>query len=217
MQGIAMLVNAQQQLTQNPAVALTQLIRQYGQQPGVIDNVLSQFRQEPSDDSYADPELTALKTQVSTLQDHLNQQNQTQQNQQLAAQQQAISDAQAAIDDFAQATDDSGNLKHPHFEEVRDDMQAMFTSGLATDLETAYESAIWSRPELRDKLLKQKTEDAMKLADAKRKESVERSKKKSKAPPIKRAAPESSSDATSDESVRDSLMASIDELGVSLN
>jgi hypothetical protein len=43
--------------------------------------------------------------------------------------------------------------KHEHFEELRPFMAALIESGSAPDLDTAYEQAMWSRPDLREKQL----------------------------------------------------------------
>lgn len=46
------------------------------------------------------------------------------------------------IQNFAAATDDKGNLKHPHFEAVRATMQGLLQAELATDLTDAYKQAL---------------------------------------------------------------------------
>jgi len=46
------------------------------------------------------------------------------------------------IQSFATATDDKGNLKHPHFDAVRHTMQGLLQAELATDIVDAYKQAI---------------------------------------------------------------------------
>lgn len=47
-----------------------------------------------------------------------------------------------------------------HFNVVRDDMANLLETGRAADLETAYDMAIWARPDLRSGLLEQQTKAA---------------------------------------------------------
>jgi hypothetical protein len=51
-----------------------------------------------------------------------------------------------------------------HFDAVRDDMAALLQAGRATDLDDAYDKAIWARPDLRASLLQQEREKAMESA-----------------------------------------------------
>ncbi|MDE3021969.1 MAG: hypothetical protein KGI54_08925 [Pseudomonadota bacterium] len=53
-----------------------------------------------------------------------------------------------------------------HFEAVREDMAALLQAGRAADLETAYDMAIWARPDLRSGLLEQQTRAAEEKARA---------------------------------------------------
>lgn len=51
-----------------------------------------------------------------------------------------------------------------HFDDVRADMAALLQGGSAHDLETAYDMAIWARPDLRSRLLEQQRAEADKKA-----------------------------------------------------
>jgi hypothetical protein len=53
-----------------------------------------------------------------------------------------------------------------HFDAVREDMAALLQAGRAPDLETAYDMAIWARPDLRTGLLQQQTQAAEERARA---------------------------------------------------
>ena len=57
------------------------------------------------------------------------------------------------IDGFARATDDKGNLAHPHFAEVYEDMvgiaEATTARGKQPDLQTVYRQALLENPRLR--------------------------------------------------------------------
>jgi len=53
-----------------------------------------------------------------------------------------------------------------HFDAVREDMAALLQAGRAQDLESAYDMAIWARPDLRTGLLQQQTQAAEERARA---------------------------------------------------
>ena len=74
-------------------------------------------------------------------------------NQQAYIRQQQTQTANQAFEDFTNAKDDAGNLKHPHWEEVRADMANLIQKGICTTLEDAYERAIWSNKDVREKMI----------------------------------------------------------------
>lgn len=51
-----------------------------------------------------------------------------------------------------------------HFDDVREDMAALLQAGRATDIDDAYDKAIWARPDLRQALLQQERDKAMESA-----------------------------------------------------
>ncbi len=75
---------------------------------------------------------------------------------------QRMIDAQEVLAAFANARDDAGELKHPHYEAVKAVIGALLGSGVASDLESAYEQAIWSDKNIRNELMKAKTESELK-------------------------------------------------------
>ena len=74
-------------------------------------------------------------------------------NQQAYIRQQQTQTANQAFSDFTNAKDDAGNLKHPHWEDVRSDMANLIQKGICTTLEDAYERAIWSNKDVREKMI----------------------------------------------------------------
>ena len=111
---------------------LHQLAREYG-----VD--LNQAQQQPT----LDPQTQFLMNQLQELrnnqqvwQNHLQQQEQTQANQQLAQ--------------FATADKE-------HFDAVRNDMADLLESGKAQSLQDAYDMAIWMRPDIRQTLIERQT------------------------------------------------------------
>lgn len=73
---------------------------------------------------------------------------------------------QLAMSNFAGAKDDDGNLLHPHFPTVKNEMTALLSSGMAFDFESAYEKALWLNPQTRAELLeKQEAQNLQSLAE----------------------------------------------------
>ena len=57
------------------------------------------------------------------------------------------------IQDFADSKDDSGQLKHPFYQDVIADIYHLLANGSASSLEDAYEMAIWLNKNTRAKLI----------------------------------------------------------------
>lgn len=55
------------------------------------------------------------------------------------------------VDMFAAEVGQSGQLAHPYFDEVANEISGLIKSGQATDLKTAYEKAVWLNPVTREK------------------------------------------------------------------
>ncbi len=107
-------------------------------------------------------------------------------NQQAYIRQQQTQTANQAFEDFTNAKDDAGNLKHPHWEDVRSDMANLIQKGICTTLEDAYERAIWSNKDVREKMIaaQAKAELNSKVAAA------DKAKEVAFSPKSKQAAPE---------------------------
>lgn len=103
-----------------------------------------------------DPELEALRREVTQLR---NERTQEKQSAETATQASIASDLEAFASDPA----------HEHFETVRGQMAALLMSGQAKDLKDAYEKACWAHPDIRNSLvnkqLAQETEKRKKEAE----------------------------------------------------
>lgn len=66
---------------------------------------------------------------------------------------------------FGRQTDSEGNLLHPYFEEVRDELIGLLNSGTLQDITSAYESALWLNPQVREKLIEKKISDKAAAAE----------------------------------------------------
>lgn len=98
------------------------------------------------------PEIT---DQLRTLQDRLDAQDrekaETTRRTQMGAEQRVMSD----IENFKSAQDDKGQLLHPHFDELEDDMTSLAQAAMAArkpvpSLQELYDKAVWANPSTRE-------------------------------------------------------------------
>ena len=139
-QYVGQLLAIQQGLQTNPE----QTIKHLAQQRGVALDGLQEA------DEYQDPEIRALKEEIANLRQGLTVREQTEaQNQQ--------SHLMDQIRLFGTEKDADGNLTHPHFDAVMDDMARLAVyqrnQGIQPELNQLYEQAVWSNPEVRQTLL----------------------------------------------------------------
>ena len=67
------------------------------------------------------------------------------------------------LEDFVNELDDAGALKHPFFSDVVKDMHDLISHGVAKDLNSAYETAVWLNSTTREKLIDKRTKAALAL------------------------------------------------------
>lgn len=193
---VRQLLGAHKFLRESPRQAIAWLAQNYGVSTDALGAT------EQADDDFADPQVKQLRDQVSQLQGYLH--NQAQQQQQAA-----VADTQLQIDNFAQTTKEDGSLAHPHFDAVRTTMGGLIQSGVAQDMDAAYEMAVYANPELRGSLIDQQAEKV--TAAKKQRENVRKAKRAQQAnvrgsgAPAKEGLPSGSS-------VRDALLHSMKEL-----
>lgn len=113
---------------------------------------------------YEDPAIAQINQRFQSLE---------QQQAQLA---QARRDAETAqtvqqLDAFKAEVDDKGAPKHPYFDEAVPEMVRLVQSGMAKDIASAYDQAVWGTPHLRAKQLAEQSAraDADRVAAAKAK------------------------------------------------
>jgi hypothetical protein len=131
--------NAHQTLALGSPQAKMQMFAQLARDYGVDLRVLAGNGQQQA--PQMDPTIQYLAQNLNGLQ----QQWQQFQTQQQAAEQQSI---QETIQGFSADVD-----KHPHFEAVRETMAGLLQSGMAQNLQEAYDRAVWMAPEVREKVL----------------------------------------------------------------
>ena len=192
---VRQLFAAHDYLRKDPKQAIQWLAKNYG-------GDMSEVGVDTAEDDYADPQVKALQQQVAQLQGFLNQQQQTQM-------QSVQQDTQSMIDQFAGEKDADGNLKHPHFSEVRDRMGVLIQGNQAPDLPTAYEMAVYADPKLRQGLMDNyaasKTQKEVKTEAVKKAKKAQRSTVRGNATPSEKALPTGLS-------VRDTILKSIQQL-----
>lgn len=90
--------------------------------------------------------LDDLKGQISNMQKILT-------NQQAYLQAQQTDRTNREIDAFVNDKDDAGNLKHPYFEDVRQDMINLIRGGVSKTLDDAYNKAVYINEDVRNKII----------------------------------------------------------------
>ena len=191
------LLAAHKYLKEDPKQALKWLANSYGVDLGEVTG------DAPLDDEYTDPQIKSLQQQVAQLSGFIQNQQQTQQQNQ-------VESTQSIIDQFAQAKDEQGNIKNPHFESLRDTMGVFINSGKAKDLDQAYEMAIYSDPKLRAEMIEEqvRAEQKKKVTTnaVKNAKKVQRSQVKGSATPASPGLP-------SGMSIKESIDLTLKQLG----
>jgi hypothetical protein len=122
-----------------------------------------------------DPHIATLSQTISQLQSELYQMRE---QAQLTERQRA----EAEFNALAHAKDETGNVKFPHFERVRQAMLQLAASGRANTWEEAYDQAIHTEPDLRKEMVEAAVKREREAWEKQRQEAVEKAKK---AQPVK--------------------------------
>lgn len=159
-QALERYVAAETMLESNPIQGILHLCQTYSVHPVALAQVAqSQMPQQAPSASQPDPaqaqqqvDLTPVLRQVEELRNLVTGER--------------VEKTRTEIDAFFADTD-----AHPYAENVADQMASLIKSGVATDLQQAYDMACWNNPEIRDLLIKKQGDDdaAAKAAEAKRK------------------------------------------------
>ena len=208
-QGIQRLVGAEQLLSQNPVSGLSQLVQQYGGQNAkvIVQQLAQQYgvTEAANDESqaYVDPEIKALQDQVNNQNAYL---------QQISNNAQAVkqNEVNNQVTSFMEATDDTGNLLHPHFKQVEPVMAAMMSGGVDGSLDDLYQRAVRQDPDLWKGLLETERNNVAESLGTTRKAEVSASKIASRNVKTNNVAPDSSVAEPDDirESIRRAMQAS---------
>jgi len=101
---------------------------------------------------YVDPTVQSLQQRVAQFEGYIQQQQMTHQQQ----------EAQQLNSTIAEFSKDK-----PHFEALREDMAALLQAGRASDLQDAYDKALWANPTTRAEVLAKQQAEQRKAAAAK--------------------------------------------------
>ena len=123
-----------------------------------------------NEETNSDPQIQQLQQQLTQTQAHVQSMQQLQVN----AQQQQLVDQ---VESFATVKDTKGNLKHPHFEKVRERMGRLVNAGETTDLEAAYSMALRLDDDLYKETIANERKDVAEKENGRRKAAVEKAKK----------------------------------------
>lgn len=173
------------QFYQNPVGTLFEIAQQNG--------LLNEFLEHVNGQEYVDPRVEQLQRQNAQLQAQWEQYQQQQQQAQYMPYLQQIAE-------FQGATNEDGTPKYPYFQRLFGVVAENLKSGVANSLEEAYEQALWTIPEERERLL---ASQAQQKASAAQKEA-ERAEKASKRVKAKETGSSSS------KSIGDELRAQLD-------
>lgn len=158
LQAISGLLQADQNLRMAPAHVRPQLAMQLLQSYGIDPASLGDLKaQVPA----LDPALYQIQTEL---------QNTKQQVQQFMSsiQQNLESEANSQVEAFKEGK--------PHFDEVREEMAKLINAGLATNLQEAYDKAVYANPTIRAQLLAEQQAKADAERKQKEQQNVERAK-----------------------------------------
>lgn len=181
-------------IRQNPAQALQQLAQQYG-----VNLSPAQSSDQPSTAAQEIPpqlrpvidQFGQVSQRLQNLETHLTQSQEQQVSKELTA--------------FAK--------DKPHFEKVRTAMGRLLQSGMAADLDNAYQMAIWADPEIRKQMREE--EDTKRRAEMEKSatEQALKARRAAVSPQARAPAPQNgATGAKGQKGVRGSILASIAEL-----
>ncbi len=110
--------------------------------------------------------------------EELHRKNETRQPDRQAEAQRRMQEAWRCVCGLVQAVDEQGKAKFPYIDMVKAQMAGLLQCGASGDLEDAYHKAVWLNPQVRETLIKQRAEAALK----EKAEEAEKAKQASFAP-----------------------------------
>ncbi len=146
---IGRMLNFEQRFDADPLGVATQLL----QEKGIDINNIPISGQE----GFVDPEIANLRQELNQLQGSLVQREQSDYDTRRTT-------VDSNIQNFKDEKTEAGELAHPHFDLVLDDLAALAAverqAGREPDLGQLYDKAVWMNPEVRETVLKAQREAA---------------------------------------------------------
>jgi len=198
----------------NPAVR-TALWQELGQRMGLNPAAFGQMSQpgQLSEDDLKDPAIRYFadhigKTlnDVQTLRGELHQMRQ---QEAAKANAEVLKVTRWSIDSFADEKDAQGKPKHPYFDAVLPHMIDLYRANPERDLQQAYDQAIWAVPEIREKLLAERTATVQQQASNERARQAVRSNVRGVTSPVAKPAGDGKR-----AGIRAAIEAAADEVGL---
>ena len=172
-QTVQSMLNTAYQLQTGTPQSKAQLTLNLAQQYGYLNELVASITQ----DGQNVQQQGQLNQVIAPLQQQVQQLQQTIQQQQTQSQQAAQSEAEQDVQRFSEDVDETGQLRHPYFENVRDLMASLIESGQAADFEEAYDRAIWSSPETRELVQAQQVSSQQTQSQVEAKERADKARK----------------------------------------
>ena len=145
-----------QGLTNNPQGTIQWLAKQYNVDFDGVEHVEE------------NPEISGLRQELDALRGSITQREQ-------ADQQTRLTSVQSQMQEFSELKTDSGELAHPYFADVMEDLVVLAAAerqaGREPDLTAMYDKAVWMNPSTRDKVItsQREAEEKQRLEDARQK------------------------------------------------
>jgi hypothetical protein len=186
LQYIGWLNQCQQFATRDPPGYAKWVMQQLGVRPEDLGiHAPSQQPDPPKQDElsslFQDPKVNELEARLAQIQGHLSERQQAEQRYWQEQEYARKANIHGTIETFRTALDDHGQLRFPHFDQVRHVMAAKLNdpevARIADPIErmqAAYQDAVWARPDLRSSLLEQ--EASKRAADKIKAQEVARAK-----------------------------------------
>lgn len=111
-------------------------------------------QQQPA---YVDPELQKRDQEIAQLRQQLQGITGQVSSWNDAAQQTRVKQVHSYLASFREAKGQDGQLLHPYFDEVENEMTTLLERGLAKDLDDAYDRAVYANPSTRERILQRRT------------------------------------------------------------
>lgn len=131
--------------------------------------------QEPAEPEYVDPAVKSLRDAFEARFRAQDERYQALQSQWLTSQQQAEAQRRTSISAEVQAF--RSDPAHPHYDIVEPDMARLIQAGAATDINDAYDKAVWMNPTLRDEMLSQQRAEDQQRREREARERAEAARK----------------------------------------
>jgi hypothetical protein len=164
---IARLMTYDQALRQNPKQTIEHLAQHYGVN---LKSNESGVDQQPLYQEPVDPQYQQLQQQLDEQGKYLRSMQESQQNAQ-------YSELVGKVEGFANEKSSSGELKHPHFEKLRERMGRLVNAGEAKDLKQAYNMALRLDEDLYKEAIQSERKAVATKEEERRKVAVEKAKR----------------------------------------